>query len=46
MTDLQWAEAQLDHALEQLSISDSLAERSYWGDRCDMLDALIESMNE
>ena len=45
MTTKQQLQQQLDHALEQLSIADSMESKCRWGIRCDQLEAGIADLS-
>lgn len=45
MTNKQQLQQQLDHALEQLSIADSMESKCRWGIRCDQLEAGIADLS-
>lgn len=43
--DQRQLQDQLDHAMEQLMIADTLEARTRWGLRADQLEAAIEDLN-
>ena len=39
MTNLEYISQQIEYAEEQLMVADSMADRAYWGDKVDALEA-------